>query len=690
MTVVSVQPNASAATNWTVVGAASIHAALADASDASYADATLGGSASPLVLDFASPSLPADSRVAEVRIRARARQPAGGANDLRGSLQLNGAIGISTQSVLQVPGTAWTTGVVIARSTKLDGTRWTEAELAGLQVRLHPGIQGGLEVADVDAEIEYEGEPTTSSVEVTTVASPVIAWEFNDPDDGADPSERARVIIVADGILDTDSNAAGTAGFDPLTASATVYDSGDLIGNLRSHSTGASLGGGDYYAYVRAAKVWTVDSETWWSPWAASSLFSVIEANTRPPAINGVSFSSSPDTPGHATATVRQMGNILRLDTSRECRMTALANSTVTNDSTADPLIGSVHSIFTPTSAGVATAELFLPNAVQAFANPFVAGQSITASLWVRHTTPAQFKFFTLNLTINEIGGGTLATVAGSVTAVETEWRQVDVTTTLPALVGSSGWEFELGVQVSSSNGIDFYLDGPAIHPGTDPAWSPGIGFIDLSTDWVCELQRSDDEGLSWTKVPGFTTFDFAHNQLETITDKGPTPRGRALYRVRTRPEPAGSDADGLDSDWSAAFTLVAGPPLNRWDLWDLGTDTQITLSARRHPRTRADRHHTFEPIGRSEGITHSETGRGEMGALTVRTYTAADHAALLAMLTSGRTLRLRDHLGGAWWVRVNRAPTVEQVRARPDDPDWSTAYFHDVSFSWREAGAPA
>ncbi|MEM9710593.1 MAG: hypothetical protein AAGA17_00135 [Actinomycetota bacterium] len=620
-------------------------------------------------------------------MRARARQPSGGANDLRASLQLAGAIGISTQSQMQVPSSAWTSGVVIARSAKLDGSRWTEAELAGLQVRLHAGLQGGLEVADIDGEIEYEDEPTTSSVELTTPASALVSWAFSDPDDGANTSERARVIIVADGTLDASSNAAGTAGFDPLTAAAIVYDSGELVGNLRSHATGAKLGGGNYWAYVRAAKVWTIDTDTWWSPWAASALTPVIEAVAKAPEI--VAATVAAGTPNHVDLQIRQAGNIFRLDRSLDAQLENPTNATISNGETTDAVVGTEHSSFTPTTGSTARAEIDSTDLLQASADVWSVGETFSASLWVRHTTLSQFKFFILEMVISELGGGTLATVTGNVTAVETEWRQVSITTTLPALVGSVGWSFALAVEVSSSGGIEFLLDAPCIQLGSDPAWSPGLSFIDLSTDWVAELQRSDD-GQRWTTVPGSTTFDFAHLGVETLTDKGSAGRASAQYRARTRPSPAGSAADGLDSDWGQAFAISPTGALDRWDLWDLTTDTQLEIKARRHPVSSADRHHTFEPIGREEGITHSEVERGDMATLTVRVYSKADYDALLAMLGSGRTLRLRNHLGEAWWIRVNRSNNRDQVRARADDPDWSTAHFHDVTFAWRQAAPPS
>ncbi|MEM9610183.1 MAG: hypothetical protein AAGA99_22370 [Actinomycetota bacterium] len=667
---------------WSAVGAGSLQAAVADDSDATYIDNSAAGAANAIDVAFGTPSIPATARIVEVGIFTRVRTPTGN-NAIRAMIRLNGATASSLGNVAGL-WSSFASVTAVARSTNIDGTRWTAAELADLEAFIYASEQAGMEIADIDGLVRYESEPTMTPATVSPSSKPTVGWTFNDPDRGDVTAERVEVIIVADGVTDG-SVAAGVAGFDP-TLAPQIYNSGTLLG-VTSHQVPTPLGGGTYWAYVRGTKTWSIDSELWYSPWATSSAFTLVEAAPPAPEITSV----TPGADGSVAIDFRYVGNLFDFDRARNPVVVAETNADFVNDAngyaTADPLIATGHGEFFRLAAGLASVRhIDSPNMRTIH---WSTGETISASVWVKTSPGTGTEDMRARLTISELGGGVLGSIEGSLFANETEYQQIAMITTLPTLSGALGWEFELVIEaLNPDSGDDFYVDAPCIRLGSDTSWVPG--FINFGADfWNVEVQRSDD-GVRWTTLPQTTDLRRNLTPNDTIVDKGTAGLGSAQYRIRAVPASTFTAGQGLESDWSAPVVLAANGALNRWDLWDPSDDTQIVLNARSHPVTTEDRHVTFEPLESLPGITHSQTGRGQSGRLTVRTYSDTEFDALMAMVSSGRTLRLRTHLGRAWWIRVNGKPVDAQVRAKADDPNYSTAHIHDVTFTWRSALPPA
>ncbi|MEM9611256.1 MAG: hypothetical protein AAGA99_27875 [Actinomycetota bacterium] len=669
---------------WSAVGAGSLQAAVADDSDATYIDNSAAGSANAIDVAFGTPSIPATARIAEVAIFTRVRTPTGN-NAIRAMIRLDG---VTASSLGNVAGlwSSFASVTAVARSTKSDGTRWTAADLVDLEAFIYASEIAGMEIADIDGLVRYESEPTMTPATVSPASKPTIGWTFNDPDRGDVTAERVEVILVADGVTDG-SVAAGTAGFDP-TLAPQVYNSGTLLG-VTSHQVTTPLGGGTYWAYVRGTKTWTIDSELWYSPWATSSAFTLVDAAPPPPQIT----SATPGADGSVEIAFRYVGNLLGFENARDGRILEVTNAdtvqTSGGSSTADPLIGTLHGEFFRLAAGLASVQHFQGTTPAARTLHWSAGETIAASVWVKTSPGSGTEDMRARLTISEIGGGVLSSTEGSLFANESEYQRIGIVTTLPALVGSFGWEFLLEIEaLAPDSGDEFYVDAACIRLGSDLAFAPGFSSAG-GNNWNVEVQRSDD-GIRWTTLPQTTDLRFGVVANDLIIDKGTAGLGTAQYRARAVPASTFTDGVGLESDWSTPVVLATNGVLDRWDLWDPSDDTQIVLNARAHPVTTEDRHVTFEPLESLPGITHSQTGRGQSGRLTVRTYSDAEFDALMAMVSSGRTLRLRTHLGRAWWIRVNGKPVDAQVRAKADDPNYSTAHLHDVTFTWRSALPPA
>lgn len=75
---------------------------------------------------------------------------------------------------------------------------------------------------------------------------------------------------------------------------------------------------------------------------------------------------------------------------------------------------------------------------------------------------------------------------------------------------------------------------------------------------------------------------------------------------------------------------------------------------------------------------------------LTLRTLAAGDHAPVMAMLTSGRTLLLQDLHGHGWYLQIVGDLSERLVRALPSqDEPWPVRHLYEVATSVVEVGRP-
>ncbi len=270
MAVTTVIPDATAtgAANFTLTGAPSLNAALADGSDATYAQKlnTITGSASAL-LDFGTLTVLATQQIKRVRIRARVSTPTA-----NGKVNVYLGARISNvnyyHSALAIRGqyTSATTFTGPWQTSSPDGTSWTQADINGLRAKIteYTDTTDRATFYELYIDVDLVTQPTVTTVTapsgtITTTASPDITWTYTDTDNETQSYYQIKVFSAAQ---------YGAGGFSPATSTAT-WDSGEIASSDDASIVGYLLPNATYRCYVRAAK--TVNNAPFYSDYTYSS-----------------------------------------------------------------------------------------------------------------------------------------------------------------------------------------------------------------------------------------------------------------------------------------------------------------------------------------------------------------------------------------------------------------------------------
>ena len=269
MAITTVVPDATAtgASNFTLTGAPSLNAALADGSDATYAQklSTITGSASAL-LDFGTLTVLSTQQIKRVRIRARISTPttAGKVNVYLGARISNSNY---YHSALAIRGqyTSATTIVGPWQTSSPDGTSWSQADINGLRAKIteYNDSTDRATFYELFIDVDLVTQPTVSSITapsgtITTTASPDITWVYSDTDGETQSYYQVKVFSAAQ---------YGAGGFDPATSTAT-WNSGQIASSDNASIVGYRLQNATYRCYIRVAK--TVNNAPFWSDYSYS------------------------------------------------------------------------------------------------------------------------------------------------------------------------------------------------------------------------------------------------------------------------------------------------------------------------------------------------------------------------------------------------------------------------------------
>lgn len=269
MTTATLRPNASSDVNdWTLVGAATDHAATSDNSDASYLRSNGSASAdSDHVLSFGTTALPAGSVVKS--ITPRIRMSSNTADYItRGAYFIytnDGGVLLTYGALAEMAGT---TPATYSLAALTDALSQTQVDSLAFGIRRTQGYDEALAIVDIRVyelylDLVIAGQPTTAvsapSGAITTTSSPTATWSHTaGSDGGAQTHYQYRVFSAAQ---------YGIGGFDPATSPATL-DSGIVASSATSVAIGPLANSTTWRVYVRTAQ--TINGAAHWAAYAFS------------------------------------------------------------------------------------------------------------------------------------------------------------------------------------------------------------------------------------------------------------------------------------------------------------------------------------------------------------------------------------------------------------------------------------
>jgi hypothetical protein len=525
--------------------------------------------------------------------------------------------------------------------------------------------------------IHYNELPVTNILSPTgsvTVSRPPVVWDYTDAEGNKQLTAYVKIFTEAQTLA---------AGFDPET-SESVYSR--LINtSLESHTPEKSFGpNGNYVVYVKTQHGDAPEGPSW-SAWD-SQAFTLNVVTPSAPTL-GAAFDASANAI-HVTG--QGLENLLSwAQASSEVVASpgpvAEPGSTLTRTQAATAEPDGTWSLMVERSAAIGTASFRTPNgSAPTFGIPVTSGRQYHARASFRAATTGR----SCNVLIRwlDAGGSTVSSDTGSnVTDTTTGWTEATVTATAP--VGAVFARI-LPQVLSAAVSEDHYVDKLSLHPGAAAAWTQG-GFVEDGR-WEMELQRSIDSGVTWTDVPDdFYTQDLYQQTLDYwdyYVPSGITGRYRA--RVNTIDQ----NGDIVSSPWSTEAS-AARPALTRWWL----SDTQDP-AGRSMPLHVADGNIAWpnpQQVAYGLGDTFATVSGPGMKdddlSLRVFLLSVEDYDMFRAIIRSSNTLLIQDTHGRQWFVKVMGKPTLEILRAQPQNGVLNpTRHAHTVDIDFVAAKPPA
>jgi len=498
-------------------GSASVHAALADSSDATFIKRTSTTVPAFYEAEFGTTTLGATEKIAFVNLRARATI------GTTGSIQLS--LGVITdrngrEVYYSVPFTKANTLSITTLDTALklttapNGQAWTQTLIDNLVVKFTDNsiISGDrAELVALFIDVETTTQPTVTvtapSGTITDTTFPSVTWTYADVD--GDPQSAYEIKIF-------EAATYNGAGFDPETSTPTV-ETGVVTSSNDGQTLEADLADGTTFrAYVKVAQL--LNGANYFSDYAFSQFVIDVDA----PATPTVSAFYDSDIEA-VTVTVFGRTNVLSpnqasLETNTT-GWTADTNCAIAR-STAQSSSGSASLEITATAAGDATASTttgtkFVVEPSQKFSAiaKFKAGSTTrSCAVGIRYLTST---------------GATISTTFGTaVSATSSAFVSANATVIAPATATHAQVFVKI---ISASAGGVHYVDEIAFHAGDSPVFTRG-GFAVFRFD----VERSDDGGTTFTALRNspVTADDSQIAQIDDYEIPLDTP---FQYRAKTR-----------------------------------------------------------------------------------------------------------------------------------------------------------
>lgn len=638
-------------------GAASLHAATSDNSDATYTFPT--GLGNYEYLDIGTTTLAANERVEQVRAGVRNRVNVLGKYADYHQRFVDPVTGIETPAIVQWASDSSVRTDWLAWQTRdPNGATWTQALIDRLQLRM-AGVthaDGAYEYPrfyELYVRVQIDTRPVVDTLVAGAIDSsqPTVTFRWTDTD--GDPMVKRQVKVY--------SLAQYTAGgFNPDTSAAT-WDSGQVTASLSAGQTstpvkvGVTLAAGTTYRfYVRGARDF-MGVDTWYADWANVTFTTSVSLPEVP------TLSATADNVLSRTALVIQarVNGLSAQDSSFEAtgvgNWVNLANAGVSRVTT-DASHGAGSLQLSSLAAGNMSARL--ASAGRVASGPGVQWTAVAdfrAGASVR-STRVDIEFYDAGGTI--IGTATQGTAGNDAVG---SYTQRSVTATSPALTASVG----MVVNVLATGGIAelHRIDRAAITPGNSTTW--GLGGYRAGAQHAVEA--SDDGGVTWTELDWLRLAADPIDEADTLYDYS-APRGTARqYRARTVISTPTEVTSNPSSTQSATLAL---PPTGTGAWWfkDLANPAaNFSPLTATFPQSVTEQLDIYRAEGRKYPIVVAGDIGGFDGTATARTIGPAQWVSMIYFVLLQRAFLVQAPDGEQWMIRaasnrdIDRQPSPAQ-----------------------------
>lgn len=691
MAVVTLLPDGtSSIAGWSIVGAATAHAALSDASDATYVTDNITGTSHTILLTFATSILPSGAVIKKATPKFRASQAAGVARcgpNMRTlwptdpSKYLYGPIGTwqrPTSTIADITNNS-AAGAYLASPDPAHPTWTPQVVVDGLSLLLlahpvdvPPSGTDDIRVYKVWIDVEYNEQPVATSVAldpagVNTVSPrPGFTWVCSDPE--GDPQVGRRVVLWTTADFNDlncpDANAVSFVATDGTTRTAIAHSGGatDPTEYSGSNSWACPVdltATGTYTLCVQLAD--QVGDQIRFANAAGTGTLSFTMAITPPPTptLSGVAW----DQFNYRTQlTVAAINNLLDADTADN--EVGSATSWLQNFNAA----GGVTQTNTPTAFNGTFSRRWISGGVGATDSSIVVGAfykcigSAAYSFHYRGRSSAasrnhqiQIQWYAADQTT--LGG---AVISGSTAVNNAGWTEVKFQNVVSP---STARYFKMFLNAVATGATESnYTDAAGAYPGTTvPAWTRG-GLVDSQRIIV---ERSTDVGVTWWGLPQMTTLnpgvaaDGSVNQTLIVYDLANRHNTPARYRART------THNDGTYT-YTSANSATAGPVTPSFDIFVLRdpTDPNLTMPCRVQGSIRSsstERVGVFEILYVAAPVFVSQVVGTERMQVPIRLVGEPEWQTLLAIRNKMSSLILQTDMDTvAWWVRLGAQMDTE------------------------------
>lgn len=291
------------------------------------------------------------------------------------------------------------------------------------------------------------------------------------------------------------------------------------------------------------------------------------------------------------------------------------------------------------------------PAALAAADNAVVIGASVIGSSGGNLLVTAEF--FRASVPISSVtlpGGAFQSTSGGVYQDCYAQFQVPDGTTQINMQLSVAG----------RSVGDVVYWNRSFLNLGSDPSYVPGSAAASHPIWSYPEIQYSQDDGSGggfgpWLDVPGTQTNlpAFGTGRYLVLRDHTIVPLLSRKYRART--VSYGLNGDTFVSPWGPDSVPMTFTATNWWlkDIDNPDNNIALKVKAQDLPVTKQASTVQFQGLGDPYPVVLTDGYKSETLPLSLIPVNQGDHAMLMAMLTSGKTLFLQSDIDQAWWVQI-------------------------------------